>query len=166
MSELDQVDLQIVELLRNDGRITIRNISDALDIPESTARDRVRALEERKVISGYRVTVDPHRLGLRIMAWLIVEIPRDEVAEFAQFIDGQPMVLRGYQLSHRPNAFAVKIASPSTQRLTSAVQGWRKRFDFKTMDLLLVDDVRLDEVEAPLQDEDLAFGALNERLLA
>ncbi len=166
MSELDATDLEIVELLRQDGRITIRNISDALGIPESTARDRVRALEERGVVSGYRVTVDPHRLGLRIMAWLIVEVPREDVQEFAQYVDGQPLVLRGYQLSHRPNAFAIKIASPSTQRLTSAIQGWRKRFAFKTVDLLLVDDVRLDQAESPLTDEDLAFGALNERLLA
>jgi Lrp/AsnC family leucine-responsive transcriptional regulator len=162
---IDGTDLDILEILRQDGRATIRSISEALDIPESTARDRIRALEDRGAIEGYRANVDPRRVGLRILAWLIVEVPREEVHEFARFMDSQPGVLRGYQLNHRPNAFALKISSPTTQRLTAALQTWRKNFDLKTIDLLLVDDVRLADDEESAVDEK-AYGALDERLIA
>ncbi len=166
MSGLDGGDREIIEMLRQDGRATIRSISEALSIPESTARDRVRGLEDQGIIQGYRVAVDPRRLGLRIVAWVLVEVARDDVLDFARFMEAQPMVLRGNQLSHRPNAFALKVASPSTQRLTTDMQSWRRKFQFQTLDLLLVDDVRWDEIDEVPDDEQRAYGALSERLLA
>ncbi len=165
MSVIDDGDREILEILRSDGRATIRSISEALSIPESTARDRVRGLEDRGIIEGYRVSVDPRRLGLRIMGWLVVEVPRDEIADFARFMETQPVILRGYQLSHRPNAFVLKVAAPSTHRLTTEVQNWRRKFQFTTEDLMLIDDVRLDEKDDVAEDEERAFGALSERLI-
>lgn len=159
MSDADQ---KILDLLSNDGRATIRGISEALDIPESTARDRIRSLEERNVISGYRVVVDPRRLGMRIIAWATLEVPNDDIGNFAAFLDSQPQVLRGYQLSHRPNAFAVKLASSSSRQLTLTMQSWRAKFTFKTQDLILVDDPDLD----PEDEEETHTGALDERLIA
>ncbi len=166
MSGIDDGDREILEMLRLDGRATIRSISEALSIPESTARDRVRGLEDQGIIQGYRVSVDPRRLGLRIVAWLLVEVGRDDVLDFARFMESQPVILRGNQLSHRPNAFALKVASPSTQRLTAELQNWRRKFQFTTLDLLLVDDVRMDDTDDAPDDEQRSFGALNERLLA
>ncbi len=165
MSGIDKGDHEIMEILRKDGRATIRSISEALSIPESTARDRVRGLEDHTIIEGYRVVVDPRRLGLRIMGWLLVEVPRDDVHDFARFMESQPIILRGYQLSHRPNAFMLKVVAPSTHRLTTEVQNWRRKFQFKTEDLLLIDDVRMDEKEDVAEDEERAFGALSERLI-
>lgn len=78
-------------------------------------------------------------------------------------MDNQSCVLRGYHLSHRPNAFALKIAHQSTERLTRTLQGWRRSFELKTLDLMLIDDVRLDSDDEAVDDK--AFTALNERLI-
>ncbi len=160
---MDPQDQAILDILRSDGRATIRSISEALGVPESTARDRVRSLEERNIIEGYRVNVDAHRLGLRITAWLLVEVADDDVNAFAHFMDGQPHVLRGYQLAKHPRSFALKVASGSTRQLTTEVQNWRRKFRFTTRDLILVDELTVEDSKA--DDVDSALRALDERLI-
>ncbi len=47
---LDTVDLQIIDLLGNDGRIPVLEISKKLGVPNSTVRKRMKRLEETGII--------------------------------------------------------------------------------------------------------------------
>jgi DNA-binding Lrp family transcriptional regulator len=60
---LDALDMQVVELLRADARLSTRAIARELGVAAGTIADRVSRLEEAGVIRGYSATIDDSRLG-------------------------------------------------------------------------------------------------------
>ncbi|MFT6391627.1 MAG: DNA-binding Lrp family transcriptional regulator [Ilumatobacter sp.] len=61
--ELDEIDRQILELLREDARLSARELGRRLGVAAGTIGSRVRRLEETGVIRGYRAEVEPGAMG-------------------------------------------------------------------------------------------------------
>ena len=60
---LDVLDSQIIQLLRNDARLSARAIGRELGISAGTVSQRISKLESAGVILGYSVVVDEGQLG-------------------------------------------------------------------------------------------------------
>ncbi len=72
-------DHQILQELQSDGRMTKRALAAAIGLAPSTTLERVRDLEERRVITGYHAAVDPEALGRTMQAFVAVRIsPKSE----------------------------------------------------------------------------------------
>lgn len=88
--DADPIDLRILDALQHDGRMSWRDLGEEVGLSAPAARDRVRALEDRGIISGYRAIVDPEPLGLVIRAIIRVnQVSRrssagDEIDQIAQ----------------------------------------------------------------------------------
>ena len=63
-SDLDRFDRAILEVLAEDGRISITDLSKRIGLSKSPTQTRLRRLEESGVIIGYRALLNPIRLGL------------------------------------------------------------------------------------------------------
>ncbi|GMA22000.1 Lrp/AsnC family transcriptional regulator [Arsenicicoccus piscis] len=66
------MDEQIVELLSKDGRMSYTDLGKATGLSTSAIHQRVRRLEERQVITGYRAVVDPEQAGLPLAAFIAI----------------------------------------------------------------------------------------------
>jgi Lrp/AsnC family leucine-responsive transcriptional regulator len=73
---LDERDLEIVAALQEDARATFADVGQRVGLSPSAVHDRVRKLEQRRVILGYRAVVDPQALGYQVTA-LIAATPLD-----------------------------------------------------------------------------------------
>ncbi|MDZ4717311.1 MAG: Lrp/AsnC family transcriptional regulator [Roseiflexaceae bacterium] len=73
MVELDAIDLQILDLLQRDGRMSNTDLAQRVGLTAPTVLRRVKLLEERGVIRGYAAQVDPLALGLHVTAFIFVE---------------------------------------------------------------------------------------------
>lgn len=69
---MDATDQAIVRLLRGDGRLSQEEIGRRVNLSRPAVHDRIRRLEERGVLQGYRALVDWHALGLPITTFLWV----------------------------------------------------------------------------------------------
>lgn len=82
---MDDVDVQLVAALRADGRATYAELGRLVGLTGPAVQERVRRLEERGVITGYRATVDPAELGLGVTALIGILLSdsaaHDEVGE-------------------------------------------------------------------------------------
>jgi DNA-binding Lrp family transcriptional regulator len=54
---LDEYDLKIIELLKEDARLTISDISRLLNLSRQTVRSRIRKLEKDKIIQKYTIKI-------------------------------------------------------------------------------------------------------------
>jgi Lrp/AsnC family leucine-responsive transcriptional regulator len=63
---LDDIDLDLCEALQANGRRSYRDLGDEVGLSAPAVRDRVRRLEERGVIVGYRAVIDPEAVGFPI----------------------------------------------------------------------------------------------------
>jgi len=71
---LDKVDLQIIRILQRDGRTPNTDIARDLGVSESTVRNRISRLIDKKVMQIVAVA-DPFKLGLDVAA--IIKIHSD-----------------------------------------------------------------------------------------
>ncbi|UWQ89802.1 Lrp/AsnC family transcriptional regulator [Rhodobacteraceae bacterium M382] len=81
ISDLDRFDRAILEILAEDGRISIADLARRIGLSKSPTQTRLRRLEADGVITGYRALIDPIRMGLDHVAF--VEVKLDDTREAA-----------------------------------------------------------------------------------
>jgi DNA-binding Lrp family transcriptional regulator len=89
---LDQVDLQILDALREDARLSVRAVADQVHISRAAAHARIARLERDGVIKGYAARVDPERLGLPVSAMIQLRIAQHTWKEVRARIQAIPEV--------------------------------------------------------------------------
>ena len=96
------VDQRILGILRDDARISWRELGDKVHLSATSVAERVRNLERRGVIQGYRATISPAAFGRDLRAVIDIGLPptmspeqfetlllqRPEVA-FAAYVSGK-----------------------------------------------------------------------------
>ncbi|HIL50486.1 MAG TPA: winged helix-turn-helix transcriptional regulator, partial [Candidatus Poseidoniales archaeon] len=60
---LDETDRRIIEVLERDARTSLRKIAGEVGVALGTVSNRVRKMEEKGIITGYRVMLDSDRVG-------------------------------------------------------------------------------------------------------
>ncbi len=83
---MDEIDLQIIKLLEEDGRMTHEEISKRLHISRPSVHQRVAKLENNKVIKGYRGIINWNKLDEKIKAIIMVKIRCSNFKELASNI--------------------------------------------------------------------------------
>lgn len=81
--DLDSVDMKIIEMLVEDGRETLKDISDEVGLSTSGVRRRMKNLEEEGVLQGYTAKVDPEKAGYNIAAFLNIDVKSSEARRVA-----------------------------------------------------------------------------------
>ncbi len=88
-AHLDRIDKAILRLLREDGRMPQAAIAKAVNLSGPAVYERVRKLEERGVIVGYSVLLNPDALGRSYVAFVLVTL-----SEGNEFVADEPIVAR------------------------------------------------------------------------
>ena len=99
---LDAIDRKILEVLQADGRISNVDLAGRVHLSAPQCLRRMRALEERGVIRGYRALAAPDRLGLGVIAYVHLNIDADafgHVREIEAIIRSFPQILECYTVS-------------------------------------------------------------------
>jgi Lrp/AsnC family leucine-responsive transcriptional regulator len=74
MKVIDEVDVQLLKLLQQDGRITNADLAKSVGLSPPSVLQRVRALERAGLIRGYTALLDAEKLGMRITAFAMVSL--------------------------------------------------------------------------------------------
>ncbi|CAN5751449.1 MAG: Lrp/AsnC family transcriptional regulator [Gemmatimonadetes bacterium] len=70
----DPVDLLLLEMLQENGRVSQHDLARAVGLSAPAVAERLRKLEERGVIVGYTAVLDPRQLGLPITTFISVRV--------------------------------------------------------------------------------------------
>lgn len=69
---MDQIDQGILRTLTRDGRISNVDLAARVNLSPSACLRRVQELERSGVITGYRASLDPEKLGFGFVAYVAV----------------------------------------------------------------------------------------------
>lgn len=94
----DETDLRIIEEIRDNARISYKNLSEAVNLSVPAVFERMKKMEERGVIQGYKTAVDYCRIGYPIHVFILLHDDRCR--------DGVP-----YMLSQMESIFQFWIVS-------------------------------------------------------
>lgn len=72
MTDLDQINQNILRELSKDGRISNLELANRVGLSSSACLRRVQELERTGVIKGYRAVLDPAKAGINFVAYVAV----------------------------------------------------------------------------------------------
>jgi DNA-binding Lrp family transcriptional regulator len=74
----DDLDRKILRMLQKDAKLTYEQIGAALERSTSTIRDRIKRMEEDRIILGYSAIVDATRLGIKADAFVSADVDQPQ----------------------------------------------------------------------------------------
>jgi Lrp/AsnC family leucine-responsive transcriptional regulator len=101
-SHLDDVDIQLLDLLQRQGRITNADLAKEVQLSPPSVLQRVRALEKLGLIKGYHAILDAERLGYRITALVQISLSLHQeqpIERFRKSIQDIPEIMECYHVS-------------------------------------------------------------------
>jgi len=84
---MDEVDLSIVERLTEDARMSFRKIAKELGVSPDTVINRYVKLQEKGVIRGSTVVINPKKIGYHGMAVFLIDASPSHVLATEATID-------------------------------------------------------------------------------
>lgn len=79
---MDAIDRQLLDVLRADARVSVRDLAARIGISRASAYARLNRLVEDRVIRGFTIDVDPAALGLGVSAYVHVRIKQNSWKSF------------------------------------------------------------------------------------
>lgn len=115
---MDDKDLQILQMLRDDARAPLKAIAAKVGLARSSVAERIAKLEDKGTIRGYRADVAaPLREGVR--AILLVRLKTTPNPEAVGAVCAMAAVLRCYSVSGE-NDLIVEIEGATMAKLNAA----------------------------------------------
>jgi Lrp/AsnC family leucine-responsive transcriptional regulator len=74
---LDRYDIALLRELQADARLSNAELAERIGLSPAPTWRRVRRLEERGYITGYRAVIDRRRIGLGVLAFVRVDAERN-----------------------------------------------------------------------------------------
>jgi len=110
--QLDRYDLQILNILQEDGRISNQELADRIGLSASPCLRRVKALEEAGLITGYHAVLDAKKMGLSLLALIHISMDLHTPERFNNFekmIAGIPEVLECLLITGQDADYQLKV---------------------------------------------------------
>jgi DNA-binding Lrp family transcriptional regulator len=116
---LDRIDLKILAILQEDGRITNQALAEKVALSPSACLARVRRLEADGLILGYHARLDVERIRPTVTVYGEVTLKSHRPADLLKFeavLAQIPEVIEAAQVSG-PFDYLIKVVSPDVPRL-------------------------------------------------
>ena len=107
------IDWQIITILQEDGKTTYGELARRVGLSQAAAHERVKKLEARGVISGYRAVVDPDQLGYGVVAFVFVDNAAFDIPDFTDRLHAIPNVLECHAVAGEWS-YLLKVRAEST----------------------------------------------------
>jgi len=96
---IDDVDIQIINLLQEDSRLSFNKIARELGISVGTAYNRIKSLEDRGVLKGYTAIVDPVKVGYSLTAIILIQAEGKHLLEVENEVSKIDNVISVYDIT-------------------------------------------------------------------
>ncbi|MEM1628750.1 MAG: Lrp/AsnC family transcriptional regulator [Desulfurococcaceae archaeon] len=97
--ELDELDLAILEILQENSRISLKEISMKTNKPISTIYERLKRLYTKRIIKKFTVIIDYNKLGYGLKALVLVNVDGKYITDIEDYIAKHPNVLAVYDIT-------------------------------------------------------------------
>lgn len=119
---MDSIDRKIIAELQTDGRLSITELAERVNLSLSPCHRRLRALEQGGVITGYRPKLDPVKMGFNFLAIVFATLREGDrlaVSAFEAAVEDIPEIVLAQRLFGDPDYLMHVVTRdlPSFQKL-------------------------------------------------
>lgn len=99
---MDSIDIRIVAQLQRDSSLSQRALADLVGLSQNALWRRLRILERDGVITGYAARIDPVKVGVGLVVFVMLRTPHHSstwLRTFRAHIESIPAVVGFYRVS-------------------------------------------------------------------
>ncbi len=104
---IENVDLQIINLLQEDCRLSFNKIASKLGISAGTAFNHIKSLEKKGVLKSYAVIVDSSKLGYSLTVIVLIQVEGGHLIDVENEIANTANVIAVYDITGDYNAVVI-----------------------------------------------------------
>ena len=123
---MDITDAKILELLQENARISISEISKRVNMSLSAVSERLKKLETSGLIEKYTTLINPHYLGQELMVIMNLCLEEEQKLNFREFVKGERAILECHYITGEYD-INLKIVTKNTvtlERLINKVKSF------------------------------------------
>ncbi|MCC0632824.1 MULTISPECIES: Lrp/AsnC family transcriptional regulator [unclassified Clostridioides] len=132
---MDVTDYRIIEILQDDGRISMKDLGKIVGLTSPAVSERVKRLEESGVIEGYKAIVNPDSLGRVIKAFIHISLPSNGYTEFIESAGNDPRIVECHHITG-DDCLLLKVIVKDMYELENVIDTIKKIGSTKTSVIL------------------------------
>ena len=125
---LDNVDLQILDIMQANARISNSDLAKELNMAPSAMLERVKKLEQKKVIKQYNTAIDPAAVQQKLLAFIFIKSKEGFTCctDIAQELAKLPEVQEVHHIAGE-DCFLVKVRTADSASLMAFMRNSLQR---------------------------------------
>ncbi|EQK40871.1 Lrp/AsnC family transcriptional regulator [Paraclostridium bifermentans] len=117
---MDATDFKIIELLQEDGRISMKDLGKIVGLTSPAVSERVKRLEESGVIKGYKAIVNPDKLGRVIKSFINISLPSENYQAFIDYVKRDNRIVECHHITG-DDCLLLKVIVPDMYALEQVI---------------------------------------------
>ncbi|WP_417857808.1 Lrp/AsnC family transcriptional regulator [Xanthomarina gelatinilytica] len=102
-SMVDTVDIQLLDLLKNNSRLSFAELGRKINLSPSSVRERVQRLEETGIIKKYSTQIDNKKLGYDLEAFILLKVFQGQLKHVIEKISDFPEIQETHRITGNQN---------------------------------------------------------------
>jgi Lrp/AsnC family transcriptional regulator, leucine-responsive regulatory protein len=124
---LDDLDIKILKTLQLNGRTKRNELAEQVDLSVPSVSERLKKLEDNKIIEGYFTKINRQEFGYDILAFILVMMDSSKhYKDLIKHVEKNPNILECYSvLGEGSHLLKVTVKNTeSLEKLLSEIQTW------------------------------------------
>ena len=118
--QIDKTDRAIISALFENGRMTLRELAEVIDLSSPSVTDRIEKLKDAGAIQGYTAIIDPKVFGLNTTAYVRMRALPGQIKRVEQLLIDTPEVVEADHVTGE-DCFVVRVVVRDVQELEEVV---------------------------------------------
>ena len=115
---LDEIDESILVQLQENARISMTELGKKIGLSTPATNERVKKLEDKEIIKGFRAVIDPEKLHKHVTAYVLFDTKQG--TKFREFCIDHPVVIECHRLAGQ-YSYLVKVVTESVKVLEAFI---------------------------------------------
>ncbi|WP_206885781.1 Lrp/AsnC family transcriptional regulator [Alicyclobacillus mali (ex Roth et al. 2021)] len=120
MYELDQIDWQILTYLQRNARASYRELGDLVRLSPPAVAERVRKMEEERIIENYHAAVNPKKVGYAVQCFIRLTVHGGRYSSAIATVREMPEVLECHRVTGDA-CLLLKVVAMSMEHLERVI---------------------------------------------
>ena len=112
----DEIDWKILVELQQDARMSFAELGRRIGLTTPAIIERIRKMEDAKIITGYRAEIDTSKVGLPVTAFIRMSITGVDYSQIIDVVKSAKEVLECHR-GTGGDSFIMKVAVASVEHL-------------------------------------------------
>ncbi|MEY8000154.1 Lrp/AsnC family transcriptional regulator [Clostridium sp. Mt-5] len=132
---MDATDYKIIHILLEDGRISMKELAKKVPLSPPAVAERIKRLEDSKIISGYKAIIDYSKLGKNINVLINLDMKVEKTEKFMKFIGNEDAIVECHHVTG-PYCKIIKACVDNIVELEKLIQRIQKFGNTETFIIL------------------------------